>query len=106
MHRKKNKKIILAVTVLLILLWPVQALAATLRIGSSGQEVVKLQQALREQGYFTYKSNTGYYGAITRDAVVRLQRDWGLYVDGIAGPQTQNALCGASSASSSSPAQY
>jgi len=96
MYRKKNKKIILTVAVLLILLWPIQALAATLRLGSSGSEVVKLQQALREQGYFTYKSNTGYYGSITRDAVTRLQRDWGLQVDGIAGSQTQGALYGAS----------
>lgn len=95
MHTKKER-IILTAVVLLILLLPVQALAATLSYGSSGPDVVKLQQALREQGYFTYRSNTGYYGAVTQDAVIRLQRDWGLYVDGIAGPKTQNALYGAS----------
>lgn len=100
MHLKKNKRIILMVAVLLILVWPIQALAATLSYGSSGQEVVRLQQALREQGYFTYWSNTGYYGSITQDAVIRLQRDWGLYVDGIAGPQTQGALYGASASRS------
>lgn len=99
MHRKK-KRILLTAAVLLILLWPMQALAATLSYGSSGPDVVKLQQALRVQGYFTANSNTGYYGAITQDAVTRLQRDWGLSVDGIAGPQTQNALFGATTSRS------
>lgn len=99
MEVKKKKRIILIAAMVLILLWPVQALAATLKLGSSGPEVVKLQQALRQQGYFTYHSNTGYYGTITRDAVLRLQRDWGLMVDGIAGPQTQKALYGASTVS-------
>lgn len=106
MHTKKNKRILLTVAVLLILLWPVQALAATLSLGSSGEDVVKLQQALREQGYFTYKSNTGYYGSITRDAVIRLQRNWGLQVDGIAGPQTLNALYGASGSAGRSILKY
>lgn len=89
---KKKRKLIICVSVMLIMLWPVQALAATLGIGSRGAEVVSLQQGLREQGYFTYASNTGYYGSITKDAVVWFQRDWGLTVDGIAGPQTQGAL--------------
>ena len=104
MHRKK--KIILTIAVLLILLWPAQALGATLRVGSSGPEVTKLQQALRQQGYFTYKTNTGYYGTITRDAVARLQRDWGLQVDGIAGSQTQSALYGASGSADRSILKY
>lgn len=101
MNARKYRKWILCTVVMLSLLWPVQALAATLRLGSSGADVVKLQQALRTQGYFTYGSNTGYYGTITRDAVLRLQRDWGLTIDGIAGPQTQNALYGAATPSRS-----
>lgn len=63
-----------------------------LKVGSSGQAVSRLQQALKNKGYFTYPNITGYYGTITRDAVIRFQRDHGLAVDGIAGQQTQKAL--------------
>ena len=63
-----------------------------LKVGSSGQAVSRLQQALKNKGYFTYPNITGYYGTITRDAVIRFQRDHGLSVDGIAGQQTQKAL--------------
>ena len=63
-----------------------------LKIGSRGQAVSRLQQALKNKGYFTYPNITGYYGTITKDAVIRFQKDYGLAVDGIAGQQTQKAL--------------
>ncbi len=63
-----------------------------LKVGSRGQAVSRLQQALKNKGYFTYPNVTGYYGTITRDAVIRFQRDYSLAVDGIAGQQTQKAL--------------
>lgn len=61
------------------------------KVGSSGSEVSSIQQALKDRGYF--KTNvTGYYGTITANAVKSFQRDNGLTVDGIAGPQTLRAL--------------
>ena len=63
----------------------------TLRFGSRGNEVVRLQQALKNRGYF-HGNTTGYYGEITQNAVISFQRDNRLTVDGIAGRQTQTAL--------------
>lgn len=73
-----------------------------LTIGSRGQSVSDLQRTLKNKGYFTYPKITGYYGTITRDAVIRFQRDYGLYVDGIAGPKTLTALYGGNSSSGGS----
>lgn len=67
--------------------------AALLKIGSSGTEVSKLQQTLKNKGYFNYNV-TGYFGNITKNAVIRFQHDNGLAVDGIVGPQTINKLYG------------
>nr|WP_276576361.1 peptidoglycan-binding protein [Caldicoprobacter algeriensis] len=63
-----------------------------LSLGSRGEAVARLQQELKNQGYYTYWRVTGYYGSITRDAVMRFQRANGLVVDGIAGPVTQSVL--------------
>jgi peptidoglycan hydrolase-like protein with peptidoglycan-binding domain len=40
-----------------------------LYVGVSGSDVSSLQQFLKNQGYFTYPTNTGYYGAATWQAV-------------------------------------
>ncbi len=77
-----------------------------LRLGSRGSEVSTLQQELKNRGYFTYPRITGYFGPITRDAVIRFQRDNGLLVDGIVGPQTRNALYGQTYVSRSSGNAY
>jgi len=70
-----------------------------LKYGSRGQEVTRLQDALRSKGYFSGNS-TGYYGSITTQAVKAFQRDAGLTVDGIAGPKTQAALYNSSASRS------
>ncbi|RQW18845.1 hypothetical protein EH196_17965 [Bacillus sp. C1-1] len=63
-----------------------------LRIGSRGNDVTNLQDELRSLGYFN-QSSTGYYGSITRDAVVAFQKAQNLrLVDGIVGPETRSAL--------------
>lgn len=67
-----------------------------LQFGMSGSAVKKLQDALKQKGYF-YANSTGYYGKITERSVINFQRDYGLIIDGIAGPQTQNALYGTAS---------
>lgn len=61
------------------------------KIGSSGEEVTKIQQALKDRGYFN-ADVTGYFGSITENAVKNFQRDNGLDVDGIVGPKTLRAL--------------
>ncbi len=61
------------------------------KLGSSGSEVTAIQEALKDRGLF--KANvTGYYGSITEEAVRKFQKQQGLTVDGIAGPQTLRAL--------------
>jgi len=57
------------------------------KMGSSGSEVLSIQKALKQRGYYT-GSLDGIYGTLTKNAVIRFQRDNGLTVDGIAGKQT------------------
>ncbi|MDQ0257228.1 peptidoglycan hydrolase-like protein with peptidoglycan-binding domain [Evansella vedderi] len=64
----------------------------TLRVGSRGAEVEKLQQYLKQAGFFDHPTVTGFYGAITEEAVRRFQRSRGLTVDGLAGRQTLTAV--------------
>lgn len=101
MGQKRKVTTILAMVVTIVLITgfmvmpTIEVQAASyplLKVGSRGQAVSRLQQALKNKGYFTYPNITGYYGTITRDAVIRFQRDYGLAVDGIAGQQTQTAL--------------
>lgn len=72
------------------------ASAKRLKKGSRGEAVKKLQTALQEQGYYNGKID-GVYGNGTVKAVKAFQKANGLKVDGIAGPQTQEKLYGASS---------
>ena len=66
--------------------------------GSTGTNVVKLQQALEVLGY--YKGDIdGDYGNVTVDAVKRFQKKNGLYVDGVAGPITIKKMFGSSAVS-------
>ena len=63
----------------------------TLRPGASGNEVKQMQQALKNQGYFTGVVD-GYFGDATENAVKAFQRYNGLQVDGVAGPATLRTL--------------
>ncbi len=69
-----------------------------LREGSKGDEVKKLQRALKNRGYFS-GSITGYFGTSTLAAVTAFQQRNGLKADGVAGPATQNALYNTTSTS-------
>jgi cell wall-associated NlpC family hydrolase len=62
-----------------------------LMAGSRGNEVVNLQNDLKNLGYFQSNS-TGYYGPITKQAVVHYQRDKSLMIDGIVGHQTSRQI--------------
>lgn len=68
------------------------------KMGSRGEEVRRIQQKLKNWGYYT-GSVDGIYGSQTQSAVRKFQRDNGLTVDGIAGPKTLSYL-GISSGSS------
>ena len=75
--------------------YPVKAatLTADLTFGSTGDEVVAVQQRLTELGYNPGPVD-GYYGYVTQTAVMLFQAVNGLYVDGVVGPYTRNALFG------------
>jgi N-acetylmuramoyl-L-alanine amidase len=61
--------------------------ASVLKHGSQNSDVWDLQFHLSTRGYLSVAS-TGYYGSLTEAAVRKFQRDHGLTVDGVAGPQT------------------
>jgi len=69
----------------------------TLKDGSEGSSVKKLQQKLKQLGYYT-GSVDGKYGAGTEAAVSAFQRANKLTVDGKAGPTTQRLLYGGNAA--------
>lgn len=62
-----------------------------LQRGDRGAQVVQLQQELIAAGYFTGPV-TGYYGTLTEDAVMHLQQDYHIPINGVAGPQTRLKL--------------
>ena len=71
-----------------------QAGAATndlIAFGSWDDEVPKIQQTLQDKGYFHHEV-TGYYGNITKNAVIAFQKDCGISADGIVGPVTRSKL--------------
>ena len=65
-----------------------------LTLGSESSEVRQLQMTLRAFGHFTYPSATGYYGTITRDAVLSYQRKKTLPQTGNLDAKTRFALNG------------
>ena len=60
---------------------------STIKRGSKGQDVIVLQEQLRDMGYYTGAID-GDFGPKTDDAVRYLQKVNGLLVDGIVGPAT------------------
>ena len=66
---------------------PVPTADALSKMGSRGNEVKAIQQELKDRGL--YNGNVdGIFGSATESAVKRFQKQQGLSVDGIAGPQT------------------
>jgi hypothetical protein len=86
------KKAVIACLIGTLVLNPIYASAALLKIGTKNKEVKTVQLTLRNMGYFTYKDITGYYGKITAKAVKKLQKDNGLAVDGIVGKDTRRVI--------------
>jgi len=65
--------------------------AATASRGDSGADVTRLQDLLRNAGYFP-TAPTGFFGAFTEAAVHDFQKAKGLAVDGVAGYHTFKIL--------------
>lgn len=65
--------------------------SAVSSLGSYGNEVRAIQERLKERGLFN-ANVTGYYGEITRNAVLAFQRQQGISQTGTAGPITLKAL--------------
>ncbi|NJP36678.1 peptidoglycan recognition protein family protein [Alkalicoccus luteus] len=66
---------------------------ATVRYGSSGAAVIRLQNALLKAGYKLREFGAdGVFGRETEAAVIQFQRDQGIQTDGIAGPVTWGRL--------------
>lgn len=59
--------------------------------GSTGEEVRQLQTALQALGYFEGTA-TGYFGPVTREAVMAFQEERGIDPIGSVGPKTREAL--------------
>ncbi|SKB12207.1 Peptidoglycan-binding domain 1 protein [Planktothrix sp. PCC 11201] len=81
----------LALAVAFSVLAVAQTAQALVMSGDSGTQVRQIQQRLQELGYFNANA-TGNFGGLTKDAVIRFQRDAGLSADGIVGPKTLAAL--------------
>jgi hypothetical protein len=72
---------------------PSETRRTTLRKGDKGQAVMELQTLLMKLGYDLGSYGVdGDFGKDTEAAVRRFQRDHGLTVDGVVGPQTRAAL--------------
>ncbi|HQA57589.1 MAG TPA: peptidoglycan-binding protein [Acetivibrio sp.] len=90
--QKKKPALLTAVLAFLLIILLVNtslvfAASGVLKEGMSGSEVTSLQRDLKTLGYFN-EEPTGYFGQITKEAVIKLQAQNGLEKDGIAGPKT------------------
>ncbi len=65
--------------------------SAAIKQGDRGTDVVELQQRLQKLGYFKSKA-TGYFGPVTKQALLKFQQSQGLTPDGVAGASTQEYL--------------
>jgi peptidoglycan hydrolase-like protein with peptidoglycan-binding domain len=67
-----------------------QALAVV-QEGDRGSQVTVLQQRLQQLGYFK-STVTGYFGSLTKEAVIQFQQAKGLLADGVVGKNTETLL--------------
>ncbi|EZP75154.1 NLP/P60 protein [Parageobacillus genomosp. 1] len=77
-----------------LFLMPNDGKAAEWKVGMSSPQVKELQQLLKEKGFFTYPTATGYFGPITEQAVKAFQSSARLPVTGIVDDATYAKLKG------------
>lgn len=94
----KRLRVFLCVSIALVMLLSAVQIAfgqssvdALSRLGSRGNEVRRIQQKLKNLGYYT-GSVDGIYGTGTQKAVRAFQKNCGITADGIAGPKTLKFL--------------
>jgi len=99
----KTARIATALSISTMLLLSNTAMAAgqLYKIGDRGAEVQKIQEALKNLGYFNHEV-TGYYGSVTKNAVIKFQASKGLSQDGIVGEKTMQLLLASSTKKESS----
>lgn len=73
----------------------------TLYFGLSGTDVLLLQTLLKTWGYYTYPEITGYFGNVTKVAVVAFQKANGIEPVGVMGPITRAKIIVLTSSTSS-----
>ena len=88
---KMKKTLIIFLALILSFTMLSLTVGALSKIGSRGEEVVKIQTKLKNWGYYS-GSIDGIYGTKTRDAVKLFQKKNSLTVDGIAGRKTLEAM--------------
>ena len=84
MNKSRTLWAALAVICLLAFLLPLTVQAATLRVGSRGDEVKTLQTKLKRWGYYD-GSIDGIFGSRTEEALKGYQRRTSLRADGVCG---------------------
>lgn len=96
---KKNvafawKACVAALLLVTVLSFPVLALPASgqFQEGLQGAEITEIQVRLFELGYLEEKHITGYFGPITKEAVIAFQKDNQIEAIGVCGPKTLAAL--------------
>lgn len=82
---------VLLLAAVVIMLYYRQAAAQSISWGSSGDQVIRIQERLSQWGYYNGPLD-GYYGYETYRAVQEFQRKNGLNPDGVAGEATLAAL--------------
>lgn len=82
---------LLSLTVAVGILGIAHQASAVVKQGDSGSEVTALQQRLQELGYFQGNA-TGYFGSVTKSAVMDFQQAKGLNPDGVVGSNTDTTL--------------
>lgn len=80
------------------------SITALSKVGSTGDEVRRIQKKLKELGYLSGSAD-GIYGTKTKKAVISFQKNCGITADGICGPTTLLYLGLSGSSSSSSGGQ-
>ncbi len=82
---------LLSLTIALGILGMAKQASAAVKQGDRGSEVTALQRQLQRLGYL--KANaTGYFGPLTRQAVMKFQQAKGLPPDGVVGGTTRSSL--------------
>ena len=86
-----NKTLKILVIALVFLFMLCISVGALSKMGATGKEVVEIQNALKQKGYYAGATD-GIYGTGTRNAVIAFQKDNGLTADGVVGSKTLSAL--------------